>query len=283
MGGGWTIGKPGSILVNRRAALRVKRFVDGIAEPQMACARRNMVSTGPSPDACSSEDMMLSFVPEGILIDFYGTISDGDRAAVEDTCRHVVEACKLLLSPQEFAIRWGERYFATVGASNHAAFRTLYECEVISLRNTLEDYGVDRDPAPFLVRLQNYWRDPPLHVDAVEFLRRNDLPICCVSNADAEPLMAAIEKYGLRFDAVVSSETVRCYKPEPKIFEHALHKLGMKSDRVIHIGDSLHSDIAGAKNAGVIPVWLCRKGRIHDIGDIHPEYKISSLNGFLSA
>lgn len=223
---------------------------------------------------------MLSFVPEAILIDFYGTISDGDRQAVEDTCRDVVEACKLSLSPQEFAIRWGERYFATVGVSSHDAFRTLYECEVISLGNTLEDCGVDRDPAPFLVGLENYWADPPLHVDAVEFLRRNDRPICCVSNADSKPLMAAIEKHGLRFDAVVSSETVRCYKPEPKIFERALQKLGVRADRAIHIGDSLHSDIAGAANAGIPSIWLHRASRIHDVGHdgkCKPEFTVGTL------
>lgn len=224
---------------------------------------------------------VLPYVPDGILIDFYGTISSGDREAVESTCRTVVETCGLAIRPEEFAVRWGERYFEIVGVSNHAAFRTLYECETISLRATLEEFDENHDPEPFLVELENYWSDPPLHADALEFFRGVNVPICCVSNADSKPLMAAIERHGLHFDAVVSSESVRCYKPESKIFERALEKLGIRSDHAVHIGDSLHSDIAGAKNAGITSVWLCREDRIHDIGTATPDYTIEGLDDII--
>ena len=220
---------------------------------------------------------MLPFSPDGILIDFYGTIAAGDREAVERTCRTVVETCGLDISPDQFAVRWGERYFATVDQSNHEAFRTLHECEMLSLRATLEAFGETRDPAPLVVELEAYWSDPPIHADAIEFLRHVDRPVCCVSNADTKPLMAAIEKHELRFDAVISSEAVRCYKPDVHIFERALEALGIDPDRAIHVGDSLHSDIAGARNAGITAVWICRDERIHDIGTTSPNCTISSF------
>lgn len=222
---------------------------------------------------------MPPFSPDGILIDFYGTIAAGDREAVERTCRTVVDACGLDISPEQFAVLWGERYFATVDRSNHQAFRTLHECEIISLRATLETFGKTRDPTPLVVELEAYWSDPPLHADAVEFLRRVDRPVCCVSNADTKPLLAAIEKHGLRFDAVISSESVRCYKPQSRIFERALECLEISPERAIHIGDSLHSDIAGAKRAGIAAVWICRDDRIHDIGTAAPDRTISSFSG----
>lgn len=246
---------------------------------------------------------MQSFEPDGILIDFYGTIAAGDRSAVLRTCRTVVETCRLKITPDAFAIRWGQRYFATVLASNQdvrtvpdCRFRTLHECEIVSLRETLEALapqdaradgqrgvvGVCADLSGLVAELESYWADPPLHPDAVEFLRRVDRPICCVSNADTKPLMSAIKKHGLRFDAIVSSEAVRCYKPDAPIFEHALDRLGISADRAIHIGDSLHSDIAGAKSAGITAVWICRDDRIHDIGDTTPDCTISSFDGFMT-
>ncbi len=217
--------------------------------------------------------------------------------AVLRTCRTVVESCRLDITPEAFAVRWGERYFATVLASNHDAqakpacrFRTLHECEIVSLRETLQalapqaaraDFvGTCPDLSGLVAELESYWADPPLHPDAVEFLRRVDRPVCCVSNADTEPLMAAIEKNGLRFDAVINSEAVRCYKPATYIFEQALDRLGVTADRAIHIGDSLHSDIAGAKRAGIKAVWICREDRIHDIGDETPDCTISSFADF---
>jgi 2-haloacid dehalogenase/putative hydrolase of the HAD superfamily len=135
---------------------------------------------------------------------------------------------------------------------------------------------VTADPAPLVEELEAYWLDPPLYPDAVEFLRGLDLPVCCVSNADTVPLMAAIRRHGLVFDEVVSSESVRCYKPDPGIFHDALRRLGAAPERAVHIGDSLHSDIRGAAGLGITTLWLCRESRIHDIGRCQPDYTIRS-------
>ena len=212
-----------------------------------------------------------------LLIDFYGTIAAGDREAVEATCLRIVEDCGLPITAPDFAVIWGERYFATVGRSNHDAFQTLYQCELTSLRDTLADFGQYPDPAPFLIDLEEYWHNPPVHEDAIEFLQELDIPVCCVSNADNKPLLSAIARHRLRFDVVVSSEAVRCYKPEPAIFRHAMRALGVRPDRVLHVGDSLHSDIAGAAAIGITTVWIRRESRIHDIGMDRASFTIRSL------
>jgi 2-haloacid dehalogenase len=218
---------------------------------------------------------------EALLIDFYGTISAGDREAVEATCADIVAACSLssITSPAALAIRWGERFFAQIGESNHHAFRTLYECEVDSLRLTLAELGVAPDPEPLVERLEQYWRDPPVYDDAIEFLANVDLPVCCVSNADRKPLLAAIERHKLRFDAVVTSEDARCYKPNAEIFRRAVRALGTDTDALVHVGDSLHSDVGGASSLGIATVWVERDSRIHDIGECCPDWTIASLTG----
>ncbi|MBI1826264.1 MAG: HAD family hydrolase [Planctomycetes bacterium] len=214
---------------------------------------------------------------DAILIDFYGTIAAGDRQAVEDTCVSIVRECGLAMSAPEFAIRWGEQFFRVVAKSNHETFRALLECETISLRETLGGLGIRRDVSPFIDQLEFYWRNPPLHDDAIEFLAQTKKPICCVSNADTEALTLAIARHGLQFDAVVSSEDVRAYKPDGAIFMRALELLGVTADRAMHIGDSLHSDIAGAAKAGLTATWIRRDDRIHDIGNHPPHHTVSDL------
>ncbi len=220
---------------------------------------------------------MLSKQFDAVLIDFYGTIAAGDREAVEATCGTIVTACKLSISPAEFAVAWGERYFGVVAESSHDAFRTLYECEMTSLAQMFDQLKVKADPAPFVAQLEAYWRNPPIHADAVELLDELNVPVCVVSNADTEPLEAAIRKHGLRFNAVVSSEAVRSYKPDGHIFRQALDRMGVKASRALHIGDSLHSDVAGAQKAGITAAWICREDRIHDIGRCTPCHMCSSL------
>ncbi len=221
---------------------------------------------------------------DAVFVDFYGTVTGGDRLAVERACRKVVEAFDVPLTPSAFAVHWGEVFFATLARRNHAEFRTLYECEIESLRRSLSEWGaVDGiDLGPFVEEIENYWADPPVHDDAVDFLARCPLPTCCVSNADTAPLLSAIRKHDLRFDAVVSSEASRSYKPDSAIFERAMKTLGVDASRVVHVGDSLHSDIRGAHGAGISTAWVCRDDRIHDIGNCKPQYQISTLDELLA-
>jgi 2-haloalkanoic acid dehalogenase type II len=215
---------------------------------------------------------------DAVFLDFYGTISAGDREAVTAACRRLVSAFNLRQTAEELAVAWGERFFALIGRSNHESFKTLLECECTSLNETLSPIVGEFDPTPFVEGLERYWRAPPLHADAAEALRRLRLPVCCVSNADERPLADAIARHGLRFDAVVSSESARCYKPDEGIFRRAAETLAVDPARVLHVGDSLHSDVSGAAKLGITTVWLRRPDRIHDIGSARPHHTISSLS-----
>jgi len=220
---------------------------------------------------------------DAVFIDFYGTIAAGDREVGERISAGVVEAFSLAMSPSEFAIHWGELFFAILAGSNHQDFRTLHECEVVSLQDALRKLNVADpiDTTEFVAGLEAYWRNPPLHADAIEFLSRLDLPVCCVSNADTAALGQAISTNDLRFDAVISSEDARCYKPDRAIFELALQRLDVSASRGIHIGDSMFSDIGGAAKMGIKSAWICREDRIHDIGDHRANYKVCELTELL--
>ncbi len=212
-----------------------------------------------------------------LFLDFYGTVAGGDRLAVERTCRRVVDAFEVPMDAGAFAVLWGQRFFEAIERSNHENFRTLHACELASLRDTLFPFVGEVDPVPFVAEIEAYWSAPPIHADAKALLDELDVPVCCVSNADACPLDAAIALHGLRFDHVVSSESVRCYKPEAAIFESACVLMNVAPERVMHVGDSIHSDIGGARRAGITTTWIHRDDRIHDIGTATPDHTIRSL------
>ena len=215
---------------------------------------------------------------DAVLIVTFGTIADGDRCQVEATCRRIVSDHELSLPAPEFALRWGKRFFATADESNHDHFRTLYECECISLRETMKELGVECDPIPYADELQRYWRNPPLHAEAKDALATLPVPVCCVSNADEADLLEAISAHALCFDGLVSSERARSYKPHPGIFEYAMKMMGVSPERCVHVGDSLHSDVLGAQEIGMTSIWIERDGRISDIGDSQPDFTIQSLS-----
>ena len=67
-----------------------------------------------------------------------------------------------------------------------------------------------------------------------------------------------LEAIGLEgtFDVVVHAGYDTAAKPSPLPFEAALGALSADPARSYHVGNSLRSDIAGAKAAGVRSVWL---------------------------
>ena len=58
------------------------------------------------------------------------------------------------------------------------------------------------------------------------------------------------------FHALVDSTEVGCEKPDPRIFQHALHALGVSASAATFVGDSLPRDMAGARGVGMRHIWL---------------------------
>jgi putative hydrolase of the HAD superfamily len=91
-------------------------------------------------------------------------------------------------------------------------------------------------------------------------LKNRGIKRCVTSNSwpSLNRILAGlnIEKY---FNTVVVSSKVGYEKPNREIFEIAMKRLSVKPDRMIHIGNELN-DVIGARNAGITPVLIDRKG-----------------------
>ena len=49
-------------------------------------------------------------------------------------------------------------------------------------------------------------------------------------------------------------------KPDPGLFKIALSEAGCAPNELVHVGDSMENDVAGARNAGITAIWLNRNG-----------------------
>ena len=94
-----------------------------------------------------------------------------------------------------------------------------------------------------------------------------------VSNGNTHP-----ERVGLGdiFSFVILAVECGIAKPDRRIFELALDKCGCDASQVVHVGDSLQSDILGANGCGICSVWLNREGAPNGTG-IAPDRQISDL------
>jgi len=78
------------------------------------------------------------------------------------------------------------------------------------------------------------------------------------------------------FEAVLISGEVGIAKPDPRIFRQALSRLNAAPGRSVFVGDSMEHDIAGARNAGMMTVYI-RKGKAEDTDDALCDLVVSDL------
>lgn len=95
----------------------------------------------------------------------------------------------------------------------------------------------------------------------LDVLDSEGIPYGAVSNNVHDYQRAKLDKAGLqRVAALVGIDAVGVAKPDPAIFLEGARRLGTEPARTIYVGDNLAVDAEGARNAGLIGVWLDRRG-----------------------
>src|SRR5256712_8259516 len=61
---------------------------------------------------------------------------------------------------------------------------------------------------------------------------------------------------GRYFQTRIYSDELHIRKPDPRIFEAALDGLHLAADEVVHVGDDVVADVAGARAVGMRAVWF---------------------------
>lgn len=117
-------------------------------------------------------------------------------------------------------------------------------------------------------------------------IKDNGLKIACLSDHVTYIQLQKVRALGLSqyFDYMVTSEEVGADKPNPYMFLMALHKLNIKPDEAIMIGDSPQRDIEGANSVGMKSVLFNTRGLVipeseHTLG--RPSFIISDLSEVL--
>lgn len=144
-----------------------------------------------------------------------------------------------------------------------------------------------RDPSVGVAVAEAYARERdhgnvrplPGAVDAVE-RAATDHHVGVVTNGAPAMQRRKLAALGLAdaFETTVYAGYETPAKPAAEPFERALADLGVAADRAVHVGNSLVSDVPGARAAGLRAAWLARNGAdVPPDLDPKPDYRLGSM------
>jgi len=103
----------------------------------------------------------------------------------------------------------------------------------------------------------------PPFPDTVAALRRlkSRYRLAIISNTDDDLFAVTAQLLQIPFDAIITAQQAKSYKPSLNNFRIAQERLGVPKDKWLHVGQSRHHDIAPARELGIESVLVTRRGR----------------------
>ena len=197
---------------------------------------------------------------KAVFTDFYGTLAHEDGETVKRISEEIFDTGKAD-DISDIGAYWWESFQSLFSSSYGEDFRTQRELEYTSLEDTIKHFCSTADAGKLSELMFSHWQKPPVFADTLPFFEKCPVPVCIVSNIDRCDVMSALDHIGVKPRGIFTSEDARSYKPRKELFLYALNKTGLAPHEVIHVGDSLSSDVKGAELAGIKAVWLNRGGR----------------------
>ena len=166
---------------------------------------------------------------------------------------------------------WEQRRDTLHESSSDALERQWWHglvADVFSSVGKLDDFGgafdLYFDELSELFRTPETWRVFEDVAPALDMLDRLGIRRAVVSNWDSSlPRLLDTLELRHRFEFVLTSAEAGHRKPDPRIFEQAVARLGLAPEHVLHVGDSYEDDFAGAQAARLKPVIIDRDGLSH--------------------
>jgi len=197
---------------------------------------------------------------KAIFIDFYGTVVYEDGEVIEKVEQEIFDTGNAV-TKSEIGSYWWKEFQTAFHNAYGDRFETQRKLEFDSLEKTIQHFRSTAGAEALSSLMFAYWVKPPVFEESKQFFDRCPVPVYVVSNIDRADVLQAIEYHGLKPAGVFTSEDAKSYKPRKELFEYALKYTGLSADEVVHIGDSLSSDIRGAASVGIKAIWVNRSNR----------------------
>lgn len=194
---------------------------------------------------------------KAIFMDFYGTAVHETGPIFEEVVNRVYRSGNAR-SYNEVVEYWWNSFRQRLENANGNSYRLQRDIAFENFEELVLHFQSRESARELCDLVAGHWRNPPIYDDTKAFLDEIDLPVYFVSNSDNLFIYDAIKNHDLKPKGIVTSEQARYSKPRKEIFLYALERTSLKSNEVIHVGDSIAADVICAQEAGIHAILLNR-------------------------
>jgi 2-haloacid dehalogenase len=213
-----------------------------------------------------------------VVFDAYGTLFD---------VHSVIRRCDLLFPGKGAALSqlWRTKQLEYTWLRSLMARYEDFEAVTRSaLRVASQSLGLKCTRANEDALLQEYRQLKPYPEVPAAIAALGDRPLAILSNGSASMLEPLVASAALthRFDAVLSVDRLRIYKPHPTVYQLAVDQLRVSRERIAFVSSNFW-DISGATAFGFRTYWINRAQVPADELGYQPYAVLSGLDGLVSA
>ena len=117
--------------------------------------------------------------------------------------------------------------------------------------------------------------------DVADALRELGGKQAILSNGSPDILLPLVRNSGLRFDAVISVDELKVFKPAPQVYQLAVDKLKVPKHRIGFVSSNCW-DAIGAKSYGFRVYWINRTNAPIDRLGVQPDGVLGSLRDLVN-
>jgi len=209
-----------------------------------------------------------------ISFDCYGTLIDWE-AGILPVLRTLLSNHGQSLPDAALLELYGE-FEAEAEGSPYQSYREVLQSVVRSFAGRLR-FQASSTEVRSLHESVPGWLPFPDTVPALRELRKRH-KLVVISNIDDDLFARTREHLHVDFDAVITAEQARSYKPSLNNFRTALRTLAISPDRLLHAGQSIYHDIVPARSLGISTVWVNRRSARPGIGAVREPPGLASEN-----
>lgn len=195
---------------------------------------------------------------KAVFIDYTGTMVREDEPYTRELVRYFASHSELKDPNEILRVVWTK--FKEIEAESYGdSFRKNDEKVDFILEYCAWEHGLLGDFSYIHEVWHKVWTYAPLYDDVKPFFERTKLPVYVLSNDDLCFLEESMRVKDLHPAGIISAEAARACKPNLLIFKKAMETAGVMPEEVVHIGDSITSDIEPALLLGITPIYISRK------------------------